>query len=110
MLFRSFRIQRLLGAGAFGPVLHCTNRLDKKAYAVKIAEFDGGNAVREVENWVKVPTHENLVQYYTCWEDKFSVQELEVVRRTLGIIATHEMFRLNWQAVSTLLLNDSLKA
>ena len=64
-----------LGRGSFGTVFHCLHRLDGCSYAVKVAnrKFKGKNnrksKLREVNAMAALPSHPNLVRYYSSWEE-----------------------------------------
>ncbi|XP_035711057.1 mitogen-activated protein kinase kinase kinase 5-like isoform X1 [Folsomia candida] len=82
-LQQDFELRRLLGEGAFGAVIYCRNKLDGKAYAIKIS----GDVLdkREIQNLVKLPAHANLVQYHTAWKDAFSSGEISQIKAKIGM-------------------------
>ncbi len=48
------------------------------------AADDVEDALREVENLVKIPNYPNIVQYYTCWRDTLQHKDIEEVKKVLG--------------------------
>lgn len=67
-------------------MLECVNRLDKKSYAIKVTRGEEADALREVENLVQLPHHDNLVRYITCWKDSISRDEINQLKNIAGFL------------------------
>ncbi|KAG4072395.1 hypothetical protein HA402_004327 [Bradysia odoriphaga] len=83
-LLEDFKIRSFLGVGAFGAVIKCQKLLESKEYAIKVTSFDDPSALQEVQTLVNIPPHKNLVQYITCWKDRFSKAEIQEIKKILG--------------------------
>ncbi|GAM28405.1 hypothetical protein SAMD00019534_115810 [Acytostelium subglobosum LB1] len=70
----NFEIVARLGSGSFSDVYKTQSKQDRKLYAVKQArhQFRGyqerDRAILEVKNATSLAPHNNIVQYYNCWE------------------------------------------
>src|SRR5580658_6156905 len=102
-LLSDFEIVQTLGSGAFGLVCKLRSRRDRKNYAVKVVPllFDDSRDLREVQNLDKLPTHANVITYYSSWRDCMSEDELDNVKGRLGLGVraalgdTAYLFRMN---------------
>ncbi|XP_041644950.1 interferon-induced, double-stranded RNA-activated protein kinase-like [Cheilinus undulatus] len=56
-----------ISSGAFGCVFRVRDKLEDKYFAVKIV-CSGGKSLREVRTLSDLQ-HQNIVRYYTCWEE-----------------------------------------
>ncbi|XP_037024378.1 serine/threonine-protein kinase atg1-like isoform X2 [Bradysia coprophila] len=80
-LLEDFKLRSFLGVGAFGAVIKCQKLLESKEYAIKVTS---GDALQEVQTLVSIPPHKNLVQYITCWNDRFSKADIQEVKKIVG--------------------------
>jgi serine/threonine protein kinase len=66
-----FEIKGLLGCGQNGSVWRATNRLDKKDYAIKMAQYEGETdpkVLREIIISSEL-NHVNIVRYFSSWKE-----------------------------------------
>eukprot|EP00474_Spongospora_subterranea_P009845 CRZ10303.1 hypothetical protein [Spongospora subterranea] len=71
---KDFSFVDILGRGSFGIVCSAVNRLDLQLYAVKCVPFDERtqNVFGEIRAMAKLPPHENIIRYFSCWKEAVS--------------------------------------
>lgn len=94
---QAFIMESEVGAGCFGTVYRVRSREDGRQYAVKIARerYKGFNdrdrKLEEVRKHQFLPSHTNLVKFYTSWEEQGCLyQQFELCTGSLQELAETE--------------------
>ena len=78
---RDFEINKILGSGGFGLVLQVQRKTDQKKYALKMNINQDPHIANEVDNFARIPAHDNVVGYYASWMDTITMAEVRSLER-----------------------------